>query len=448
AGLTYFGYERALVVDVSRILLFTKLDQMSVSVAILFGVMTVLELNYRRLPKRAWAYVGVFLCLSILVLAGSPLGLNMTLYYLFFGLTTLETIAAIVRRKPKRMYGGWILVAGFTVTAGFGLIQLLVDYGIVPGTPATVQSYAYGMLSLAVAMSLFLSYNFAHVNRDLARQVNTVSRLSDEALQQEKLASKLALERKTIEVEHERQAKELESARELQLSLLPKEVPRIDGLDIAAFMKTATEVGGDYYDFFSPREGALMVAIGDATGHGLRAGNMVTATKGLLHALAGMERLEDILGAANQAIKQMRLHMLTMCLALARIEGQRVSFSSAGMPPLLVWRAAAGRCERHVLKAMPLGAVEHFPFARMELTCERGDAIVLVSDGLFEVFDANSELYGMENVMKSFERHAGKPAEDVAAGLVRDVTAWGGHSPLKDDLTIVVVKFGPHGARP
>ncbi|MEJ2049269.1 MAG: two-component regulator propeller domain-containing protein, partial [Calditrichota bacterium] len=79
-------------------------------------------------------------------------------------------------------------------------------------------------------------------------------------------------EKRALEIENERKTKELEEARQLQLSMLPKEVPSLNGLEIAAFMRTATEVGGDYYDFIVQENGVLNVAFGDATGHGLQAG--------------------------------------------------------------------------------------------------------------------------------------------------------------------------------
>ena len=206
-------------------------------------------------------------------------------------------------------------------------------------------------------------------------------------------------------------------------------------------MKTATEVGGDYYDFFASPNGSLTAVIGDATGHGLKAGNMVTATKGLLNILAGEARVEDILLSASAAIKDMNLHMLTMCLAIARLDRTSLSYASAGMPPMLTYRAATGTTEQHVLKAMPLGAVRDFPYKSLSTTLARGDVVVFVSDGLQEMFDAQRETYGIENVVRSLERHAAKPAQEIIDGLVADGMAWAGDTPLADDLTVVVVKI-------
>ena len=244
-----------------------------------------------------------------------------------------------------------------------------------------------------------------------------------------------------IEVENDRKNKELDSARDLQLSLLPQSIPNIKGVDIAAFMKTATEVGGDYYDFIETPSGGLLVAIGDATGHGLKAGNMVIATKGLLNVLSGTDELDTILTSANRAIKRMNLHMLTMCLALARIEGHQLRYSSAGMPPLFVYRKKTGSTEQLTLKAMPLGAVHEFPYKQLNTELFEGDVLAMVSDGLVEMFNASRENYGMENIAETLQNNVEKPAQEIVNNLIAGAAAWSGETPLEDDLTIVVIKL-------
>ena len=91
------------------------------------------------------------------------------------------------------------------------------------------------------------------------------------------------LQARALQAESERKTKELEEARNLQLSMLPKVLPQLPQLDIAVYMKTATEVGGDYYDFNIGLDGTLTCVLGDATGHGMKAGTMVTAVKGLFN---------------------------------------------------------------------------------------------------------------------------------------------------------------------
>lgn len=441
AGLTYFSYERELVVDVGNVLLFTKLGGISVTLAVLFGLLTIFQLNYARLPKRTWIYVGMAAVTGFLVMMEYRLNIVTGWNYVFFAFTALEGLASNFRKSQSRTQGDWLLLTGFLMLTGFIVFQVLVDYGYAPQTNWTRQSYAYGMIALAVSMSIYLSYNFARVNRNLQVQLKNVEELSGKAMAEERLRHTAEMERKVIEIESERKSRELGSARELQLSLLPRAIPKVKGMDIAAFMKTAMEVGGDYYDFFVSENGGLTVVLGDATGHGLNAGNMVTATKGLLNLLAGAEKVEDIMTTANRAIKQMNLTKMAMCLSVVRIGGRTAQYSSAGMPPLLVFRMRNRRCEQHVLKAMPLGAVTQFPYAGTSIDLEEGDVLVMASDGLHEIFDEAQETYGIENVMNSLIRHAGRPAAEIVAGLYEDGMAWGGGAPLADDLTIVAIRI-------
>ena len=118
---------------------------------------------------------------------------------------------------------------------------------------------------------LFVGFVFG-VDRVQRRRLLTKAR-NTAAIKEAQLRAQLA------ETENERKTKELEEARQLQLSMLPKTLPQLPHLDIAAYMKTATEVGGDYYDFNVAIDGTLTVVLGDATGHGMRAGTMVTSAK-------------------------------------------------------------------------------------------------------------------------------------------------------------------------
>jgi serine phosphatase RsbU (regulator of sigma subunit) len=279
------------------------------------------------------------------------------------------------------------------------------------------------------------------VNKGLELQLDKVKVLSEQALEQERVAANLELERKLIEAENLRKTKELDSSRELQLSLLPKQVPILDNLDIACYMKTATEVGGDYYDFHVSDGKTITTVIGDATGHGLKAGNMVILAKGLFNALAHEPDLIFIMDSFNRAIKQMNLHMLTMCMSLIRIRENKIEYSSAGMPPLHIYRKNTGQVEQLLLKAMPLGAFYDFPYKKMATDIYKGDVILIMSDGLTELFNDQKEVYGMEKIIESFRNSAGKPAEKIINDICNDSISWAGETQLADDLTILVIKM-------
>ncbi len=230
AGVIYFNYQRTIVPDVADVLLFLRLNGVAVAVAIFFGVLTIFETAYERFPKRIWFFLVLFVLLAIGSMAGVSTAIISRANYGFFILTAAEGLIAAFAKNTKNTAGGVIPLVGFVILSIFVTLQILIDYAVIPGVFGLTQVYVYGVLSLAVSMSVFLSYNFARMNRGLERQLVTVRELSEKTLEQERQAHALALERRVIELESERKSRELESARQLQLSLLPKEVPAVDGL--------------------------------------------------------------------------------------------------------------------------------------------------------------------------------------------------------------------------
>jgi Serine phosphatase RsbU, regulator of sigma subunit len=105
-------------------------------------------------------------------------------------------------------------------------------------------------------------------------------------------------------IEDERKNKELQAARELQQSMLPKENPKRSDLDIATFIRSSTEVGGDYYDFFPQENGTLVSVCGDATGHGVTSGMMVSVTKAGLNGIDEVKP-NKILKRLNNVVKKL-----------------------------------------------------------------------------------------------------------------------------------------------
>jgi serine phosphatase RsbU (regulator of sigma subunit) len=246
--------------------------------------------------------------------------------------------------------------------------------------------------------------------------------------------------RREVEVENERRAKELEEARQLRLSMLPYAVPQLPGLEVAAYMKPATEVGGDYYDFHLSEDGTLTIAVGDATGHGLRAGTMVTATKGLFNAFAHEAEIPYILQQSSLALKRMNLRALYMALVMLKIKGDRLKVSAAGMPPLLIYRAASGAVEEVLIKGMPLGSVASYPYQQRELDLAEGDTVVLMSDGLPERFNERGEIFDYAQARRALEEVAQRSPQEIIDHFVRAGEAWAEGRPLDDDMTFVVLK--------
>lgn len=242
--------------------------------------------------------------------------------------------------------------------------------------------------------------------------------------------------------EDQRKTEELERARTLQLSMLPTKPPHRPDLDIAVHMETATEVGGDYYDFFPQPDGSLFVAVGDATGHGLSAGMMVSMTKIALRSL-DIRAPARILDRLSEILREIHPSGLRMALGLAFIRDEEVEIASAAMPPVLVYDHRSCRVEEVLLPALPLGGRLPRPYPARTVQLTPGDAMVLISDGLPERRNPQDECLGYRQVQECLEEHGGRSAREVLDALVALGDRWAQGRPPEDDVTVVVVRRRP-----
>jgi serine phosphatase RsbU (regulator of sigma subunit) len=247
-------------------------------------------------------------------------------------------------------------------------------------------------------------------------------------------------EARALKAENERKTYEFEQARKLQLSMLPKKLPEVPNLDIAVYIKTATEVGGDYYDFKLGDDDTLTLAIGDATGHGLHAGTVVAATKSLFNALANQSKPVDILKKASQALKEMGFNQIYMAMTLAKIKKEKMILSSAGMPHTLFYRRKTNDVTEIILKGMPLGSFPDYPYKQKECNLDRGDAILFMSDGLTEMFNNHKEILGEDRTKTLFAETAGRSPKQIIEYMVKAGEKWAAGQALEDDITMVVLK--------
>ncbi|MCB0283663.1 MAG: SpoIIE family protein phosphatase, partial [Calditrichaeota bacterium] len=248
------------------------------------------------------------------------------------------------------------------------------------------------------------------------------------------------LQARAVQAENERKTKELEEARALQLSMLPKELPQLPNLDIAVYMQTATEVGGDYYDFHVALNGTLTVVIGDATGHGMKAGTMVTAAKSLFNSYAPNPDILYSFQEITRCIRQMNFGKLSMCMTMLKIQGDKLTMSIAGMPPAFIFRKETQVVEEHLFQAMPLGTMEKFPYEIKDTTLKAGDTILLMSDGLPELAQNGGEMYGYKRIRNGFEDIAEQPPEDIISFFKEQGASWVNNADPDDDVTFVVIK--------
>jgi len=241
------------------------------------------------------------------------------------------------------------------------------------------------------------------------------------------------------QIEEDRKNNELAAARDLQQSMLPKENPKRADLDIATFIRSSTEVGGDYYDFFPQPDGGLFSVCGDATGHGVTSGMMVSVTKAGLNGISPVKP-NKILQRLNGVVKRIDLGTLRMSLNIAEITSDEVFLSSAAMPPIYLYKAATKQVEEFMNNGLPLGGLRDEDFVLENRKFEAGDVLVQLSDGLPEAPNLAGEMYDYERLRSLIQSSCHLSAQEIIDVLIKSVDEWMQGKRNPDDITLVVTK--------
>lgn len=440
AMLSYGNIQRQFNTDVASITFWFKMVPISSLFALLFGLFTAFSMRRpaERQPKRRWIYAAVVAVLS-LVTYFVP-GKTYFFIYALLGLLTFEMILSFRGFKKMQDKGGLIILAGFAFLVFFVSYQMLIDLEIVKSPVSGGVVFYYGILGFVIAKSIYLSYSFARTNKDLEKQLVMVKDLNEQALHNERIATEKEFEKRLLEIDNNRKTKELDDARKIQISMLPDKIPVVDYLDISVYMKTASEVGGDYYDFDLADDGTLSVVIGDATGHGAKAGILVAATKSLFkYAIRELDPLE-VLKKFSLTIKSMKLPKLFIGLSVLKITDKKVIYANAGMPPLLWYNASKNEVEVVLLRGMPLGSVANFPYSQSEINLSKGDIILLMSDGFIETFNDRDEFLGIEKAKKVFMDNTHLSSAEIISKLVNFGIEWSNGKKQSDDITFLAIK--------
>ncbi len=247
----------------------------------------------------------------------------------------------------------------------------------------------------------------------------------------------------------ERIQRELEIARQVQLSFLPQQMPTLPGLDIRAVCIPALEVGGDYYDFILPdTDRTLLTVVGDVSGKGIEAAFYMTLIKGMLQAL-GMQFTgpRTILNKLNRLFYVHHRPGTFMSMTCVRVDTKRqeMAIARAGHMPLLLARANTGRVESLAPAGTAIGLLEAKEFELLlqeqTLRMHPGDTLLLYTDGLTEARNPEGKLFGEERLLELFTQHWHLPATEIADILIEEVYRFSDTRTLYDDLTLVVIKL-------
>ena len=254
--------------------------------------------------------------------------------------------------------------------------------------------------------------------------------------------SQWSLERDRVR-EQMRMRQELEYAREMQLSMLPRESPRLNWLQVSSVSLPASEVGGDYYDYFVLDDERVAVVVADVAGHGLGSGLVLSGVRSCLTLLSDeLSDLQSVLAKLQKMLLRtsQRRMLVTMSLVLADRRQRTVTVASAGHPPAILRQGTTPRLLE--LSSVPLGTKLSSSFPETSVTFAAGDVLVLHTDGIYEATDRQGEPYGLDRLTSVVSSEAeAATAQEVRDAILRDVWTYKGDQPQADDVTLVVMKF-------
>jgi sigma-B regulation protein RsbU (phosphoserine phosphatase) len=256
--------------------------------------------------------------------------------------------------------------------------------------------------------------------------------------------------KKRDELELERLRQEFEDARRTQLSLLPRQSPRIEGFEIEGICLPAQEVGGDFYDYLPlgdlPLGGDLLaIVLADVAGKGMKGAMYAVLAYGILHAEAKFgvfpSQMLWILNEDLRARFQERMNC-AMCIATLDVNNRLLRYANAGIPYPLVKRG--GQVFEVESNGPPLGGFRRFEYKDVELELQPGDVVVFLSDGITESPSKDDPERWYQETERLFSVIDGFDAKMTARGMIdailADVRDFSGDTAQSDDQTIVVVK--------
>ena len=426
AALIAVDYETVLITGQSAAAVnYLRIHRLLVIVIVIFLLRFVYSIFARQLSWLFW------LVTTAAVLAGSAAVINPVENLGFIHVATFlaffESIRLVVLANMRKSEGAQYIGIGCIILFIFSLYDILLDFDLIAPLGNIYNGYPFGMIGLFFMISVYLASTFARIQRRTSEQ--------------EKIAREKEIEQRILEADNARKTQELEDARRLQLSMLPETLPQLNQCEIAVYMKTATEVGGDYYDFDETDDGSLTIAVGDATGHGIKAGILVALIKSVFNIMGASFYLPDFFNHCTKIIKQMKLGNLYMSLTLARITGYKMIASASGMPPILIYRAGTKTVDELVIKGMPLGAFLGFPYQQVKTSFSPGDTVLFMTDGFPELFNPQNEILDYPRAREIFQEIAHSAPDRIIEHLVDAANKWARGRQQDDDLTFVVLKF-------
>ena len=240
-------------------------------------------------------------------------------------------------------------------------------------------------------------------------------------------------------IEKDRMERELELAAAIQRQILPRDLPVVAGLEIAAKNRPTRQVGGDYFDFFPLSGGRLAFLVADVSGKGVPAALLVSTVHAAVHLQIDEARtVAELIGRVDRHLQKYAAtrKFLTCFFGLIEPDSGTLRYVSAGHNPALL-RRASGAVEQVKATGVPMGMFPNASWREESVVLERGDLLCVYSDGITEALDTADEEFGLERLGHLL---SAQPPARVCETVFDAVSAFAGEAPQYDDQTLLLLR--------
>ncbi|MEN8131297.1 MAG: SpoIIE family protein phosphatase [Pseudomonadota bacterium] len=246
-------------------------------------------------------------------------------------------------------------------------------------------------------------------------------------------------------LQRERWEQDLRRAHEIQMTMLPEGDFSTDCIEISGYSRPATFIGGDYYDYLPLEDKKLGVFLADVMGHGFYSGLFVAMAKICLHTQANIDFSSDaVMSAMNRTVfHSVQSEMLmSCCYVILDLQNKKLTYTNAGHPYPYHYRPSINRLERLKSTDLLLGipGFEETPFSSNERSWDKGDLLVLFSDGVSEAKNSRKESFTEEWLGRIILQNKHKSSAQIKDAILEALSSHSRGAPQEDDITLVVAK--------
>lgn len=245
-------------------------------------------------------------------------------------------------------------------------------------------------------------------------------------------------------LEHADLEREASIASKIQKTLHPKRLPELPEVGFGSFFNSTKGVCGDYFDVILARRDRIAVTIGDVAGKGIQSSMVMIMIRSILHLVTNTTKSAGvILDWVNKGITgkididhYATLSFLSYCSA-----DHTIDYASAGHQPMLLWKNATGKIEIIRQKTDPIGVERSSKYEEIKLTVEKGDIIILYTDGVIEALNKDGHQYSLDTLSQVISDNSALSAKDLANEVKYNIQAFIGSANLHDDQTLIIMKI-------